>query len=48
MRIDGILVIDWPLAITAVLFLILSGLYGWGLLKFFRYNIGIERQFLAF
>ena len=38
MRIDGILVIDWPLAITAVLFLILSGLYGWGLLRFFRYN----------
>ena len=30
--------LDIPLGITAVLFLVLSSLYGWGLLQFFRYN----------
>lgn len=28
--------LDWPLAITGILFLILGYLYGWGLLFFFR------------
>lgn len=35
--------IDWPLAITGMLFLILGFLYGWGLLRFFKHNFRWHR-----